>query len=460
MLANHNKQLDTKTMAEKGEMSMYSLMIVDDETEIREGLLSIDFHLLGIGRVKACENGLSALEALENESFDIVISDIRMPFLDGLALSQQIAKKYPEVKVIILSGYSDFEYARTCISYGVVTYLLKPIDFTELHDALAKTVQLLDSKKEKALRQFVIERKLLLSIAVHRKKFLQAITTRPMGDEEMEEGSVLSEVRLDNGQYTVVLLRMNTYPKRPPGCSSNDWRLAVFALDNILKEFWVEQDYGYHDVDAETGECLLLVTDTSLQINESGLNACMAALLSELARFRGLFRTALTYAIGSCVQDVRHLPLSRHSAACQFEGEQGDVQTSPPAVHSGIEVPAWDEAVADVRPADESTKKQIQEAKAYILANFNRPLSLQDVADHVYMNPSYLSYLFKETTGQNYIDFLIACRVQEAQKLLNDVQLKIYQVGELVGYENPRYFAYIFKKVTGKTPVEFRNQTT
>jgi two-component system response regulator YesN len=76
------------------------------------------------------------------------------------------------------------------------------------------------------------------------------------------------------------------------------------------------------------------------------------------------------------------------------------------------------------------------------------------------MNPSYLSYLFKETTGQNYIDFLIACRVQEAQKLLKDVQLKIYQVGEMVGYENPIYFAYIFKKVTGKTPVEFRNQTT
>ena len=113
-----------------------------------------------------------------------------------------------------------------------------------------------------------------------------------------------------------------------------------------------------------------------------------------------------------------------------------------------------------MKPADESTKKQIQEAKAYILANFNHPLSLQDVADHVYMNPSYLSYLFKETTGQNYIDFLIDCRVQEAQKLLQDVQLKIYQVGEMVGYENPRYFAYIFKKVTGKTPVEFRNQTT
>lgn len=439
---------------------MYSLMIVDDETEIREGLLSIDFHALGIGRVKACENGLSALEALENESFDLIISDIRMPFLDGLALSQQVSKKYPQVKVIILSGYSDFEYARKCISYGVVTYLLKPVDFTELQEALAKTVQLLDSEKEKALRQNAIERKLLLSIVVHRKKFLQSITTRPMGDEEMEEGSVLSEVRLDSGRYTVVLLRMNNYPKRPPTCSGNDWRLSIFALDNILKEFWVEKDYGYHDVDAETGECLLLVTDTSLQTNESGLNACMAALLSELARFRGLFRTALTYAIGSCVQDLRHLPLSRHSAACQLEGEQGDVQTSTPAVHSGIEVPAWDGTGAEAKPADETARKKIQEAKAYILVNFNRPLSLQDVADHVYMNPSYLSYLFKETTGQNYIDFLIACRVQEAQKLLKDVQLKIYQVGEMVGYENPRYFAYIFKKVTGKTPVEFRNQTT
>lgn len=439
---------------------MYSLMIVDDETEIREGLLSFDFHLLGIGRVKTYENGLSALEALENESFDLIISDIRMPFLDGLALSLQVSKKYPQIKIIILSGYSDFEYARKCMSYGVVTYLLKPVDFTELQGALAKTVQLLDSEKAKVLRQNAIERKLLLSIAVHRKKFLQSITTRPMGDEEMVEGSVLSEVLLDSGRYTVVLLRMNTYPKRPTGCSDHDWRLAIFALDNILKEFWVERDYGYHDVDAETGECLLLVTDTFLQTVESGLTSCIAALLSELARFRGLFRTPLTYAIGSCVQDLRHLPLSRHSAASQLDGEKGELQTSPPAVHSVIEVPAWDETGAEAKPADDTARKKIQEAKAYILANFNRPLSLQDVADHVYMNPSYLSYLFKEITGQNYIDFLIACRVQEAQKLLTDVQFKIYQVGEMVGYENPRYFAYIFKKVTGKTPVEFRNQTT
>ena len=426
-----------------------------------KGCFLSTFTLLGIGRVKACENGLSALEILENESFDLIISDIRMPFMDGLALAQQIAKKYPESKVIILSGYSDFEYARKCISYGVVTYLLKPIDFTELQAALAKTVQLLESEKEKALRQSAIERKLLLSTAVHRKKFLQSITTRPLGDEEMEEGSVLAEVRLDSDQYTVVLLRMNTYPKRPAKCSGNDWRLAIFALDNILKEFWVEQDYGYHDVDAETGECLLLVTDSSLQTIESGLTACMEALLSELARFRGLFRTSLTYAIGSSVQDWRLLPLSRHSAACQL-GEKGVGQTNPPAVHSGIEVPAWDEAEAgaEVRPADETARKQIQEAKAYILANFNRSLSLQDVADHVYMNPSYLSYLFKEITGQNYIDFLTACRVQEAQKLLADVQWKIYQVGEMVGYENPRYFSYIFKKYTGKTPIEFRNQIT
>jgi two-component system response regulator YesN len=440
---------------------MYSLMIVDDETEIREGLLTFDFQALSIGRVKACENGLSALEILENESFDLIISDIRMPYMDGLALAQQIARKYPDSKVIILSGYSDFEYARKCISYGVVTYLLKPIDFMELQEALAKTVQLLKSEKEKALRQSAIERKLLLSTAVHRKKFLQSITTRPLGDEEMEEGSVLAEVRLDSDQYTVVLLRMNTYPKRPANCSGNDWRLAIFALDNILKEFWVEQDYGYHDVDAETGECLLLVTDSSLQTIESGLTACMAALLSELVRFRGLFRTSLTYAIGSSVQDLRLLPLSRHSAACQL-GEKGVGQTNPPAVHSGIEGPAWDEteAGAEMRPADETTRKQIQEAKAYILANFNRSLSLQDVADHVYMNPSYFSYLFKGISGQNYIDFLTDCRVQEAQKLLADVQWKIYQVGEMVGYENPRYFSYIFKKYTGKTPVEFRNQTT
>ena len=120
---------------------MYSLLIVDDETEIREGLLSFDFRLLGIGRVKACENGLRALEMLDNESFDLIISDIRMPFMDGLTLSQQIAKKYPEMKVIILSGYSDFEYARKCISNGVVDYLLKPIGKERFDKAIQKWLQ-------------------------------------------------------------------------------------------------------------------------------------------------------------------------------------------------------------------------------------------------------------------------------------------------------------------------------
>ena len=110
-----------------------NLLIVDDELNIREGLkYCIDWSNYGMEEVITAGSGKDALEGFTRQHFDLVITDIKMPKMDGLELSREILKLYPNVKIILLTGYAEFEYARQAISIGVESYLLKPVDIEEL----------------------------------------------------------------------------------------------------------------------------------------------------------------------------------------------------------------------------------------------------------------------------------------------------------------------------------------
>jgi len=109
------------------------LLIADDEVQIREGLSeSIDWASLGITRVLTAENGLDALELCRAEKPEILITDVRMPGMDGLDLSRRASQLYAPLRVIVLSGYSEFRYAQEALKLGAADYLLKPIDIGEL----------------------------------------------------------------------------------------------------------------------------------------------------------------------------------------------------------------------------------------------------------------------------------------------------------------------------------------
>ena len=109
------------------------LLIVDDEMPIRKGLEhGIDWAAIGIDQVFSAENGLVALDLCHKHKPELVITDIRMPGINGLELSQQILRLYSPVRIIILSGYSEFSYAQEALKIGVADYLLKPIDEEQL----------------------------------------------------------------------------------------------------------------------------------------------------------------------------------------------------------------------------------------------------------------------------------------------------------------------------------------
>lgn len=133
-----------------------NLLIADDEQIIRNGLLSLPWDSIGIREVYQAENGLAAKEILREKKVDIVISDIKMPGFSGLELAEYIQECSMDTAVIFLTGYSDFEYARTALRNQVADYLLKPIRRKDILEAVERIIRELEQKryKEEVVRRY------------------------------------------------------------------------------------------------------------------------------------------------------------------------------------------------------------------------------------------------------------------------------------------------------------------
>ena len=114
-------------------MDLYRIILVDDEEEVRKSIIrKIDWQSVGFTVVGDAENGEDALEKIENLEPDVVLTDIRMPYMDGLTLAEKIRQRYPSMKIVIFSGYDDFDYAKRAIKLNVTEYILKPVNVEEL----------------------------------------------------------------------------------------------------------------------------------------------------------------------------------------------------------------------------------------------------------------------------------------------------------------------------------------
>ena len=107
---------------------VYKVLLVDDEILVREAISAkIEWNQLGFELAGDCENGKDAIEFLEETRVDVVLTDIEMPYIDGMGLCKYVYENCPQTMVIIFSGYSDFEYAKQDIQYKVAEYILKPV---------------------------------------------------------------------------------------------------------------------------------------------------------------------------------------------------------------------------------------------------------------------------------------------------------------------------------------------
>ncbi|SKC66184.1 response regulator transcription factor [Maledivibacter halophilus] len=152
---------------------MYSIMIVDDEPIIRKGIANfIQWDSMNCKVTCEATNGLEAKELIETDKPDIIISDIKMPGMDGIDLSKYIHENFPHIKVIILTGYSDFEYAQSAIRYNVVDFVLKPSSNNKITQAIETAIKIISEERLKSQKLESMKDKLNENLSLLQEKFL------------------------------------------------------------------------------------------------------------------------------------------------------------------------------------------------------------------------------------------------------------------------------------------------
>lgn len=178
---------------------MYKVMIVDDESTIREGLKTlIPWEAHGFHVAKAVKDGRQALEAYGNQSYDLLVVDIRMPGMDGLELIETIRKRDPAQHFLILSGYADFEYAKRAMQKNVDDYLLKPIDEEELLDYLQRLRSMLEKESKRKQWQLKLEN-------VRAEALIRSVIAGDAGEADAAKRHA-HQAGLDWPNYQIVLL--------------------------------------------------------------------------------------------------------------------------------------------------------------------------------------------------------------------------------------------------------------
>ncbi len=179
-------------------MSLYRILLADDEEEVRKGIIrKMDWESLGFLVAGDAENGEDALEKIEQLKPDVVMTDIRMPYMDGLTLAAKIRQKYPSIKILIFSGFDDFEYAQQAIKLKVTEYILKPVNVEELTEILNRVRESLDEEIEQRRNVRLLRESYQNSLPILRELFLN----------DLVRGNVLArEVSPKLEEYEIDLL--------------------------------------------------------------------------------------------------------------------------------------------------------------------------------------------------------------------------------------------------------------
>lgn len=304
---------------------MYKLILADDEEDVREGLLQlIDWEGLGCQVMDTAENGKEAAEQVEKHLPDIVVTDIQMPFMSGLELAEWIRDTYPATKIIILTGFEEFEYAQKAIRLGIDEYVLKPFSSAELSAVLSKVKSQIDEERAAKENVQVLTEHYRKNLPVLQSLFLSSLVSRRLSRAEIREKCSHYELDLEGEGYMVSVLRIDPYASEPGRAAenardgrspslreTNDTQLQLFAVLNVADELANPSLSGrvfiHHDE-----VVLLSIFDSA---DKEGEIAGTLELLEEI-RFsvERFLKLTITIGAGSAVTDIAEVSASYQEA--------------------------------------------------------------------------------------------------------------------------------------------------
>lgn len=289
---------------------MIKLFLVEDEIVMREGIKNnIDWEKEGIEFVGEASDGELAFPMIQKLRPDIIITDIKMPFMDGLELSRIVKKEMPEVKILILSGYNEFDYAKQAISIGITDYLLKPISSGKLLESVKEVAAKIREEKEQKAYMEKFKEEMAENEHLEKQKFFSELVANKLSMSEMLEKGKRLGMDLSAENY-VILLGM----VKKAGDKVNQYsEEAVEIMDKLNEAIEGDESCYLFDRGAE-GFGVLVKGDSEFQI-EDFLQARRGDFDHILKKYAGL---EYFIGVGRTVQRLRELPDSFDEANKAF----------------------------------------------------------------------------------------------------------------------------------------------
>lgn len=536
---------------------MYRVLLVDDEILVRDAIKEIiDWNGIGCDLVGSCQNGQEAAEFVKTHPVDIVLTDICMPYMDGMELSHFLHDNYPDIVIVIFSGFGEFEYAKKAIQYNVSEYILKPITAMELTAILEKMKVKVDQKqkeKKKLENLTKASENYRKNAQMIRSKSIEALVTCSKDVNESLEQLKGMGIVLDASNYRVAVCDIDLFSEiyQVDVEKRQESALMAFVLFNISDEIVNRENAGIAYQEGNNRVCILFMGTRSKDVTAKIKEICQeiqqkvkevigieisvgignwvrnpeelllsyetaekilryryllggsillddeevtsdkkVSLYDIIERLKDALKTGRKESMQICFakmeEDIKYAYVDKSRACMYLEqiirsitnayasmspDEKLVDRKNEELLHQVTEQKTFHQAIGLVKEYAEkvfeelssinssSGQRQALLAVDYIHNNYmDAGLSLNSICSYLNISTSHFSTIFKEVTGETFMEVLIRTRMEKAKELLENTTLKNYEIAEKVGFSDPHYFGISFKKMTGKTPTEYARE--
>jgi two-component system response regulator YesN len=538
-----------------GEGFMYKLLIAEDELVVRKNIIKkIEWERYGFKVIGEAENGKEALDVIDDMKPDVIITDIEMPFMNGLELSSIVKKKYSTTKIVLLTGFDEFKYAQKAIELNVMEYVLKPVSADSLVKILEKIKSQLDKeiaqkKDVEALREHYLQ-----SLPVMKVNFLNALIRAKQNESDILSRAEHLNLNIKGDSYLVSVISIDRNTVNETTFTEKDDELIKFAVLNTAEELVAKHSFGI----AFIYDAYVIILGVYSKESERDIFSKTFKMLEELRQnIEKYMKFTVTIGIGNIYKEIENISTSFKSAVAALDyrfvlgnnrilfiedmepqqctriafdgskenniltsikvGREEDVSNAIEKLFSDItikntsfndyqiyiieilsaiikvaksleidtaaifgedynlftemfnfntleDVKGWFKSVCiaimkyiSAKRAN-SCKLLVDDAREYINTNYmDNNISLNKVSAYLHISPSYFGAIFKNETGETFVNYLLRVRMENARDLICSTSLKNFQIAEKVGFSDQYYFSYCFKKYYKVSPNEFRN---
>lgn len=418
---------------------MFKLMIADDNPYALDALRdTIDWEELDLDLVGTYLNGQTLLDAARENIPDVVITDISMPRLDGIGLVTALRDISPNIKIVFLSNYSDFEYTQKAVHLHIADYLLKPFEPAQIVSVMKNIVQELCDERLARFEESKTKQQVLFYRNLARENYICKLLFQP------EDRSLITQKFAelgfplpDNTLFCVAHILM-------PSLAGNSYAETGQIIRSILQTYQHPHYELIHFCQSDKDfSILILYSDPSFYAED---------LLSQL-HIDIEVATGVDAVIGFSPESSDFSELGKlHSQAMIAASQKDSART---------EVINYDEVLPqnDAPPSKRSTAAisgYVAKMKEFIHNNYTTPITTKDVSSVVFLSPSYANQCFHAECNCTIYEYITKCRIAQAKKLLAETDIKISSVAELAGYNGKTSFYLAFKRNVGISPAEYR----